>query len=45
MKPAQPVIKLSSPATREFWEIPVVWEDAHLLAINQPARLLTSPDR
>ena len=45
MKPAQPVIKLSSPATREFWEIPVVWEDAHLLAINKPARLLTSPDR
>ncbi|MFM7214882.1 MAG: pseudouridine synthase, partial [Verrucomicrobiota bacterium] len=45
MKPAPPVIKLSSPSTREFWEIPVVWEDAHLLAINKPARLLTSPDR
>jgi len=45
MKPAPPVIKLSSPPTREFWEIPVVWEDAHLLAINKPARLLTSPDR
>ncbi len=45
MKPAPPVIKLSSPSTREFWEIPVVLEDAHLLAINKPARLLTSPDR
>jgi RluA family pseudouridine synthase len=38
-------IKLSSPATREFWEIPVVFEDEHLLALNKPARLLTSPDR
>jgi RluA family pseudouridine synthase len=40
-----PAIKLSSPATREFWEIPVVFEDEHLLAINKPARLLSSPDR
>jgi len=40
-----PPIKLSSPETREFWEIPVVFEDEHLLAINKPARLLTSPDR
>ncbi len=38
-------IKLSSPATEEFWEIPVLFEDDHLLAINKPARLLTSPDR
>jgi RluA family pseudouridine synthase len=38
------VIKLSSPATREFWEIPVLFEDAHLLALDKPARLLTSPD-
>lgn len=38
-------IKLSVPETREFWEIPVVFEDEHLLAINKPARLLTSPDR
>lgn len=38
-------IKLSSPATREFWEIPVLFEDDHLLAIEKPARLLTSPDR
>src|SRR6185295_11757677 len=40
-----PVIKLSSPETREFWEVPVLFEDKQLLAINKPARLLTSPDR
>ena len=39
------VIKLSSPATREFWELPVVFEDEHLLALDKPSRLLTSPDR
>lgn len=38
-------VKLSSPATREFWEIPVLHEDDHLLALDKPARLLTSPDR
>lgn len=38
------VIKLSSPATREFWEIPVLFEDAHLLALDKPAGLLTAPD-
>ena len=37
-------IKLSSPATREFWEIPVLYEDAHLLAIDKPAGLQVSPD-
>ncbi len=37
-------IKLSSPATREFWEIPVLFEDEHLLALDKPARLLTLPD-
>lgn len=40
-----PVIKLSSPATGDFWEIPVLFEDEHLLALDKPARLLTSPDR
>jgi RluA family pseudouridine synthase len=40
-----PLIKLSSPETREFWEIPVVFEDEHLLAMSKPAQLLTSPDR
>jgi RluA family pseudouridine synthase len=38
-------IKLSSPATREFWEIPVVYEDEHLLALDKPSGLLSSPDR
>lgn len=39
------VIKLSSPATREFWEVPVVFEDEHLLVLDKPSGLLTSPDR
>ena len=39
------VIKLSAPATKEFWEIPVVFEDEHLLALDKPSGLLTSPDR
>src|SRR6516162_2033515 len=43
--PAGDVIKLSSPATREFWEIPVLFEDEHLLALDKPAGLLSSPDR
>jgi RluA family pseudouridine synthase len=38
-------IKLSSPATREFWEIPVLFEDEHLLALDKPAGLPASPDR
>jgi RluA family pseudouridine synthase len=38
-------IKLSSPATRQFWEIPVLFEDAHLFALDKPDDLLTSPDR
>ena len=38
-------VKLSSPTTREFWEIPVLFEDDHLLALDKPAGLLTSPDR
>ena len=39
------VIKLSSPATHEYWEVPVLFEDDHLLALDKPSRLLTSPDR
>ena len=39
-----PVIKLSSPATRDFWEIPVLFEDEHLLALDKPASLPASPD-
>ena len=45
MKSENPVIKLSSPATKEFWEIGVVYEDEHLLALDKPSGLLTSPDR
>lgn len=37
-------VKLSSPATREFWEIPVLHEDEHLLALDKPAGLQTAPD-
>lgn len=43
MTPA--TVKLSSPETREFWEIPVLFEDEHLFALDKPARLLASPDR
>ena len=38
-------IKLSAPETQEFWEIPVLYEDEHLLALEKPSGLLTSPDR
>jgi len=38
-------VKLSWPATRGFWEIPVLFEDDHLLALEKPAGLLTSPER
>lgn len=37
-------IKLSSPATQEFWEISVLFEDEHLLALDKPAQLAVSPD-
>ena len=37
-------IKLSAPATKQFWEIPVLFEDEHLLALDKPAGLLTTPD-
>jgi RluA family pseudouridine synthase len=39
------VIKFSHPPTREFWEIDVLYEDEHLLALNKPGTVLTSPDR
>ena len=38
-------IKLSALATRGYWEIPVLFEDDHLLALDKPAGLLSSPDR
>lgn len=40
-----PLLKLFSPATRVSWEIPVVYEDEHLIALSKPSGLLTSPDR
>ncbi len=38
-------IRLSSPETGQFWAIPVLWEDDHLLALNKPAGLPVSPER
>lgn len=38
-------IKLSSPETREFWEIGVLHEDDQLIALHKPAKLLVSPDQ
>ena len=37
-------VKLSSPATREFWEIPTLFEDEHLLALDKPAGVAVAPD-
>ncbi len=45
IEPLSPVIKLSSPATNGYWEIQIIYEDEHLLALNKPAMLLTSPDQ
>ena len=39
------VVKLSAPATHEFWEIPILFEDDDLLALCKPSGLLISPDR
>jgi RluA family pseudouridine synthase len=38
-------VKLSAPETGQFWEMPVLWEDDALLALNKPAGLPVSPDR
>lgn len=37
-------IKLSSAATKEFWEIPVLFEDTELLALDKPAGLAVIPE-
>lgn len=37
-------VKLSSPSTHEFWEIPVLFEDNQLLALDKPGGLPTLPD-
>jgi RluA family pseudouridine synthase len=38
-------IWLSSPETSDHWEIPVLYEDDQLLALNKPAGLPTTPDK
>lgn len=43
--PEQPVLKLSAPDRGGYWEVPVLFEDEHLLAVDKPSGLLTSPDR
>lgn len=43
--PELPVLKLSAPEKSGYWEVPVLFEDAHLMALAKPAGLLTSPDR
>ncbi len=37
-------LKLSSP-THDYWEIPVLYEDEHLMVVDKPSGLLSSPDR
>src|SRR6516162_5123546 len=37
-------LKISSPETQQFWEIPVLFEDEHLLALDKPARLPAAPE-
>ncbi len=37
-------VKLSWPATKSFWEIPVLFEDEHLFALDKPAGLAVAPD-
>jgi RluA family pseudouridine synthase len=39
-----PAIKLSVTETRDFWEIPVLYEDEHILALAKPATLAVSAD-
>lgn len=43
--PPDAFLKLSAPETGQFWKIPVLGEDARMMALDKPARLLTSPDR
>lgn len=41
VKPAEPV---EPPTVRECWEIPILFEDAHLLVVSKPAQLLVTQD-
>lgn len=38
-------IKLSASEKKGFWEVPICYEDEHLLALEKPPLLLSSPDR
>jgi RluA family pseudouridine synthase len=38
------VIKLSVPSTRQFWEIPILYEDDYLLALDKPVGLPSGLD-
>ena len=38
-------LKLSAPSIGGLSPVPILWEDEHLLAVDKPACLLTSPDR
>lgn len=38
-------IRLSAPDLRLAWEIPILFEDEHVMAVCKPTQLLTSPDR
>ena len=38
-------IKLHSPTSEEVWELAIPFEDVHMLALDKPPCLLTSPDR
>jgi 23S rRNA pseudouridine1911/1915/1917 synthase len=42
MRSMPSVIKISSPETKGFWEMPVLFEDEWLLALDKPAELHTS---
>jgi len=39
-----PPIKLSSPETKQFWELTVLYEDEQLLALEKPVELPVSPN-
>lgn len=38
------ILKLSDPDSREVWDIPILYEDEHLLAFDKPSGLPTSPE-
>ena len=44
LKAQKNVIKISSRKTRDYWEIPVLYEDNHLMVIDKPSELYTRPD-